>query len=299
MSNNQPIGVCFHGLGQMTRALDARLCSDLLRHYCSARDLVRAPFSSVDQHWVHVAGVNASGMDWLVDSLRSFEPSDCWIVTKGLRFHEEQLMTFVAWLRLMLPDWSFGMIAGPALASDVLRPEIPIALLLAADQDLSHSFFDQSALSLAISQDVEGVCYLAALKNIYAIVLGHASRLSLSTMAMVYTRALHELLLWMDMVGGSRESVASVAGVGDLMVTALGGRNARFGQELHHLAPSQILAGPMMGVTVEAYALMQVFEASGLWDRWRLRCPDSILLPLQECVTRDLPIRQAWYAISG
>lgn len=288
-----PKQLCFHGLGQMTQAIDARIHPSVQRFYRSSRDDPLKPLSSTSGPCIHIAGVNSSGIDWLIASLSKFQPSECWLLTKGLRIEDKLVKTFPEFLMSALPKWKFGMIAGPALAADVKNTQIPLSLLLASNDhhlDLT-SYFDLTALRIYHSSDLQGVCYLAALKNIYAMILGFAAEYSLSSLAMFYTQANLELEMWLTLVNGKNESVRTVAGMGDLLVTAIGGRNARFGQAMASgLCPSQIMQGPMVGITVEGYALFMKLKTCELFEIWLQHCPNSMLRHLNEALSFDVPL---------
>ncbi|MDQ4006304.1 MAG: glycerol-3-phosphate dehydrogenase, partial [Actinomycetota bacterium] len=48
--------------------------------------------------------------------------------------------------------------------------------------------------------------------------------------ALLFTRAVHEMADLVEGLGGRRETAMGLAGMGDLLVTSLGGRNRQFGE---------------------------------------------------------------------
>lgn len=283
--------ICFHGLGSMTQAIDNRIFSKIKRFYQSSRKTQAEHFQHLSNNTLHIAGVSSNGINWLVSSLKLFEPSECWLLTKGLRIEDNYLFTFPEYLQSQLPLWKFGMIAGPALACDVERKNIPIALMLASTMSTKKitSVFDTSCIDFSYSKDLLGVCYLAALKNIYAIILGYALSISMSTFAMLYARSCSELKQWLVMMNADPLTMDTVSGIGDLIATALGGRNAKFGYYLAQgLTPSQILSGPMDGITVEGYTLaISLLNCSIFHSEWLKIYPSSIIVRLVAVMGRN------------
>src|SRR5207249_3616415 len=88
--------------------------------------------------------------------------------------------------------------------------------------------------------------------------------------AFVFSRGLVEMARLARALGGRAETVLGLAGAGDLFVTALGGRNGRFGRLVGTgLSPEQALA--KMNTTVEGY--FNARAAAALADRYDLDLP--------------------------
>lgn len=274
----------------MTQALSHRVNDKIKKHYYSSR------FENTDypDHSIHIAGVSSVNIEWLLKSLHNFPASCCWLLTKGLYIAENEILTFPQYLSRRLPKWEFAMIAGPALARDVSDINVAIELVLASNVQHEDfiSCFNTQSLRFVCTTDTNPVCYLAALKNIYAIILGYAYHKSLSSFAMYYTEAVYELSLWLEYLGYDSKSLYLSAGIGDLLVTSLGGRNARFGQNLSlNLKPSLTLSN-MQNVTVEGYALLKnILDIyPNFLYKWFDICPNSILQGLAYAVKYDIPM---------
>ena len=212
---------------------------------------------------LHLAGVRSLGIDWLVDSLSNYPPSFCWLLTKGLRVEEDTLCTLPEYLRSRLPQWSFGMIAGPALASDITCRERLIALTFAyADEEGRIAskniieFLDTSFIKVTESGHMQSICYFAAFKNLYAIIIGFSYYYGPSARATVLTAVCQELRILCTVLGIDSRGIYDYAGLGDILLTGCSGRNAQFGFHLAQgMFPEQILSGPMDGQAVEGYVL--------------------------------------------
>lgn len=89
------------------------------------------------------------------------------------------------------------------------------------------------------SDDVTGIEVLAPLKNVYAIAIGATEGIQEATgapqsnlRAAVFAQSLREMSLVCEALGGRKESAIGLAGVGDLEVTGISGRNKFFGMRL-------------------------------------------------------------------
>lgn len=135
-------------------------------------------------------------------------------------------------------------LVGPSLALEVARGT-PTALVcasrsLAAARQVAEVFASPT-LRTYTSLDVTGVEVGAILKNVIAIAIGLLDGLAgeqtsptamLNTKAFVFARGLCEMATLAQALGGQPETVLGLSGAGDLFVTALGGRNGRFGRLL-------------------------------------------------------------------
>ncbi|MBC7725299.1 MAG: glycerol-3-phosphate dehydrogenase [Burkholderiaceae bacterium] len=87
--------------------------------------------------------------------------------------------------------------------------------------------------------DIIGLEVAAPLKNVYAIALGFADGLERATgepwhnlKSAIFAQALREMALVATTLGGRAETVFGLAGVGDLEVTGLSGRNKVYGARI-------------------------------------------------------------------
>jgi glycerol-3-phosphate dehydrogenase (NAD(P)+) len=127
-------------------------------------------------------------------------------------------------------------ISGPTFAPEVARGE-PTALVVASP-DAQLRLLLQKELSgprfrLYTNSDLIGVEIAAAIKNIIAIAAGVADGLGLGSnaTAALVTRGLAEITRLVIACGGKRETLAGLAGLGDLVLTSYGSlsRNRRVG----------------------------------------------------------------------
>lgn len=134
---------------------------------------------------------------------------------------------------------AIGALSGPSFAQEVARGD-PTAITIASrDPELLRIVqqeFSDSSFRVYTNSDVVGVELGGALKNIIAIAAGVCDGLGLghNSVAALITRGLAEMTRLVVACGGRAETMAGLAGLGDLVLTCTGGlsRNRSVGVEL-------------------------------------------------------------------
>jgi glycerol-3-phosphate dehydrogenase (NAD(P)+) len=188
-------------------------------------------------------------------------------------------------------------VAGPCKANEVAAGR-PTAAVFAC-QDLAVAAgcaktLGTAAYRVQVGDDVAGVEVAAATKNVYAIALGACDGLAEvggqpwhDLAAAAFVQAVAEMRRLAVALGGREESVLGLAGVGDLEVTRLSGRNQRYGARLGRgEVPGDALAAmSAAGQTVEGVAAARlVLELAGTHPDM----PPPEALPLLAAVVRLL-----------
>jgi len=132
-----------------------------------------------------------------------------------------------------------AVISGPTFAREVARGD-PTALVVAStDQSLASGVqarFSGPTFRLYTSPDPAGVEIGGAVKNVVAIGAGvcHGLGLGSNTQAALITRGLAEMTRLAMALGGRPQTLAGLAGLGDLVLTCTGelSRNRTVGLEL-------------------------------------------------------------------
>ena len=181
--------------------------------------------------------VPSHGMRTVAQVARPFLKSDVILVsaTKGL---EEGTMLRMSDVLLAEAGGAGAIVvlSGPSFARELAR-ELPTALVVAgvvpAAVEMVQSQFRSSTLRLYGSADVVGVEIGGAFKNIIAIAAGVVEGLGLghNALAALMTRGLAELSRLAVALGAQRETMAGLAGMGDLVLTCTGSlsRNRQVG----------------------------------------------------------------------
>jgi glycerol-3-phosphate dehydrogenase (NAD(P)+) len=180
----------------------------------------------------------------LFERMRPMIPPETVIVsaTKGLEEGSLLRMTEVIAQVLQRGDGSssaVGALSGPSFAQEVARGD-PTAITIASqDPALLRSVqqeFSDASFRVYTNSDVVGVELGGALKNIVAIAAGICDGLGFghNSVAALITRGLAEMTRLAVACGGRAETMAGLAGLGDLVLTCTGGlsRNRSVGVEL-------------------------------------------------------------------
>jgi glycerol-3-phosphate dehydrogenase (NAD(P)+) len=132
-----------------------------------------------------------------------------------------------------------AVLSGPSFALEVAAGQPTAVVLASADAKLAADVqeeFSGPRFRLYTNDDVTGTEIAGAVKNVIAIAAGICTGLDLgtNTVAALVTRGLAEMTRLAVALGGRRETLSGLAGVGDLILTATGelSRNRSVGIEL-------------------------------------------------------------------
>ena len=157
------------------------------------------------------------------------------ICSKG--FEKDSLLTLDEVIQEEIPNVKIAVLSGPSHAEEVsisLETVLVVASKYDAVLKLVQDTFMSNKMRIYTSRDVKGVELGGALKNIIAFCAGVAagSGLGDNTFAALITRGLAELTRLGVELGGQRDTLYGLSGLGDLIVTCLSehSRNRRAGK---------------------------------------------------------------------
>ena len=137
------------------------------------------------------------------------------------------------------PDHPLAVLSGPSHAEEVARKMPTCVVLGCGDSGIAQKLqraFTAPFFRAYTSDDIPGVEFGGALKNIFALAAGVSDGLALgdNAKAALVTRALVELGRLGSALGGKRDTFMGLSGVGDLMVTCFSqhSRNRAVGERL-------------------------------------------------------------------
>jgi glycerol-3-phosphate dehydrogenase (NAD(P)+) len=132
-----------------------------------------------------------------------------------------------------------AVLSGPSFAKEVAAGDPTAIVLASADVEVASEIqeeFSGPRFRLYTNDDLIGTEIAGAVKNVIAIAAGICTGLELGTnaVAALVTRGLAEMTRLAVGLGGHRETLAGLAGVGDLILTATGelSRNRSVGIQL-------------------------------------------------------------------
>ena len=132
-----------------------------------------------------------------------------------------------------------GALSGPSFATEVTRGDPTAVAIASGDSELAERIqreFSDPRFRVYRNEDVVGVELGGALKNVIAIAAGvcHGLDFGHNSIAALITRGLAEMTRLVVACGGRQETMAGLAGLGDLVLTCTGdlSRNRSVGVEL-------------------------------------------------------------------
>ena len=175
-------------------------------------------------------------------------------------------------------DFWIGALSGPSFAQEVARGD-PTAITIASESEellrTVQQEFSDTAFRVYTNSDVVGVELGGALKNIIAIAAGICDGLGLghNSVAALITRGLAEMTRLVVACGGRAETMAGLAGLGDLVLTCTGGlsRNRSVGVELGRGRKLPEIVAGMHGMVAEG--IFTTTAAVGLARARRVEMP--------------------------
>jgi glycerol-3-phosphate dehydrogenase (NAD(P)+) len=235
------------------------------------------PGALVDAQFVVVA-VPSHGLRQVLKAGAAHVSPDAVVLsaTKGLEDG-----TLLRMSQVIAEEWprvdEVAVVSGPSFARE-LAAGLPTVVVVASTAGAAvphvQEEFRSGALRLYGSSDVAGVELGGALKNVIAIAAGVVEGLGLghNALAALITRGLAEMSRLAVAAGGQRETLAGLAGMGDLVLTCTGqlSRNRHVGLEL---ARGRSLDDVVAGMKMVAEGVRTTHAALALGARLGVELP--------------------------
>ena len=214
-----------------------------------------------------VVAVVSKGIEWasleLCKVLKNNVP--ILILTKGLSINNNNYEILAHKIERILREngikkTNISAAGGPCLAKD-LATKVHTSVVF-ANTDINvvneiKKIVSTDYYHVSTTDDVIGVEVCAAIKNIFSIGIG--STKDLNAAAGLIQQSIDEMIIFTETLKGKKETVIGLAGIGDLYVSADGGRNSKMGKYLGQgLTFQEAKKTKMPKVTVEGVEL--VFE---------------------------------------
>ena len=227
-----------------------------------------------------VIGVSSKGINWISEELNKVSKNkalpNLLMLTKGLSINGKKYELLVNKLeRLLLEkgikNINLSAVGGPCLASGLASRVHSSVVIANKNLDTAKSLSKMLSTDyyhISSSSDVVGVEVCAAIKNIFSMIIGAAPGLNkiknkdnlfLNTSAALVKQSIYEMEVFTEFLKGKKETVKGLAGLGDLYVSAAGGRNSKMGSFIGEgIIYSEAKKTKMPNVTIEGAEL--IFE---------------------------------------
>ena len=196
-------------------------------------------FSSelMKKKWDLIAiAVSSIGIDLVRDCLKNLKyNTNILVLTKGLKYDKisNRIITMSEQLNKGAKKFDLSVLKGPCLAKELakkIKSSTVIANKNIKKAKLIGGLISTKYYKIEYSNDVKGVEICSAIKNIYSMVIGSGE--GSNTSSSIFTKSIYEMAYLTKYFNGKEDTVYGLAGVGDLYVSAVGGRNSRMGEFL-------------------------------------------------------------------
>ena len=194
-------------------------------------------FSSniLNQKWdLIVIAVSSIGIDLIGKNLSKVKNKSLILVlTKGLKLDGRNLISMSSLLRKYNKNLNISVLKGPCLAKELAKKVKSFTVV--ANKNINTAkkigkLISTNYYQTEFSRDVNGVEFLSAIKNIYSMIIGSGQWHN--TSSALFRKSIDEMKYLANYFKGKKETVYGLAGLGDLYVSAMGGRNSKMGEYL-------------------------------------------------------------------
>ena len=183
-----------------------------------------------------VIALSLSGIDFIGKQLKDLKiKSPILVLTKGLKYEKKKrrIVTISEQLKKNYNVSNISVLKGPCLAKELARKDQTSVVIANKNIKIAKSIGKLISTKYYLteySKDVVGIEVCSAIKNIYSMIIG-AGR-SLNSSSNLFQKAILEMKYLIKYFKGNDETISGLAGVGDLYVSAAGGRNSMMGSYL-------------------------------------------------------------------
>ena len=205
--------------------------------------------------------------------------------SKGIEMHTGEILSEIA-EEILGKNAQIGYLSGPTLADEVLLDHPTCAVAGSKHKEvqlLIKELFQGDHFQITGSYDLHGVALGGAMKNVIAIAAGMATGLGygFNTKAMLLTKGLEELKKMAKIKGCLEETMDTLSGIGDLIVTGVTplSRNYRFGKFIGEGMTAEMAKEEIKMVVEGEYTVKAAYE---------LMLSSKVDLPITESVYKVL-----------
>jgi len=192
-----------------------------------SKDLFKEKFDLI------VIALSLSGIDFIGKELEIAKvKAPILVLTKGLKYEKKKnkVFTISEKLKKNYNLTNISVLKGPCLAKELARKNQTSVIIANKNIKIAKQIgkiFSTKYYLIDFSTDVLGVEVCSAIKNIYSMLIGAGQ--NLNTSSSLFQRSINEMKYLTRYFNGKESTTLGLAGVGDLYVSAAGGRNSKMG----------------------------------------------------------------------
>jgi len=199
-----------------------------------------------------VIAVVSKGIEWASNEISKVLKNNVpiLILTKGLAINNNNFEVLAHKMGRLLKkngvkEVNISAAGGPCLAKNLANKAHTAVVFANNDIKIAEKIsklVSTDYYHVSTSNDVVGVEGCAAIKNIFSMAVGASQGLCdakqskeknyLNTAAALMQESIYEMITFVEKLKGKKETVIGLAGIGDLYVSADGGRNSKMGEHL-------------------------------------------------------------------
>ena len=182
-----------------------------------------------------VVAVSSVGIDVIGKYLANFKSRiPILVLTKGLKLDKAQkIITMSEQLNKYNKKLNVSVLKGPCLAKELARKVKSYTVIGNKNIKVAKNIgklISTRYYKTEYTTDVRGVEFSSAIKNIYSMIIGSGQ--GENTSSALFRKSIDEMDYLINYFKGKKETVYGLAGIGDLYVSAVGGRNSKMGEYL-------------------------------------------------------------------
>ncbi len=183
-----------------------------------------------------VVALSLSGINFINEEFKKSNiKSPILILTKGLKYEKKKkkIFTISEDIKKTNKNINVSVLKGPCLAKELSNKKKTSVIVANKNIKIAKKICNTISTKYYLtetSKDVIGVEICSSIKNIYSMIIGAGDSLNMSSS--LFKKSINEMIYITKYFKGKIETVLGLAGVGDLYVSAAGGRNSKMGYYL-------------------------------------------------------------------
>ena len=195
-----------------------------------SKDLLKEKFDLI------VIALSLSGINFIGEEIKKLKiKTPILVLTKGLKYEKKRkkIITISEQLLNNYRGMNISVLKGPCLAKELATKNQTSVVIANRNIKIAKSIGKMISTKFyhtEYSTDIIGVEVCSAIKNLYSMIIGAGQ--SLNASSNLFQKSIIEMRYLTKYFKGKDETTFGLAGVGDLYVSAAGGRNSKMGSYL-------------------------------------------------------------------
>ena len=219
-----------------------------------------------------VIALSLSGIDFIARELKDLKTkTPILVLTKGLKYQgkNKKIYTISEQFKKNYNMSNVSVLKGPCLAKELAKKNQTSVVIANKNIKVAKSIgkiISTKYYMIEYSKDVVGVEVCSAIKNMYSMIIGAGQ--SLNSSSNLFQKSILEMKYLIKHFKGKDETISGLAGVGDLYVSAAGGRNSKMGSYLgkgytfknakKRFMPNDTVEGEQLAREIAPYILRKI-----------------------------------------